>query len=58
MSNPAALATGARSRLVKSLPDPLLARLRMNKSLLESEFILILSPSKAPPVRLRVGSTK
>ena len=30
----------------------------MKRSLLESEFILILSPSRAPPVRLRVGSTQ
>ena len=59
MSKPTALATSiARSILALiSEPEPRLARLRMNKSLLESEFIRIRSPSNAPPVRFRVGST-
>ena len=59
MSNPTALATSiARSRLALiSEPEPRLARLRINRSLFDSEFIRILSPSNAPPVRLRVGST-
>ena len=59
MSKPTALATSmARSRLALiSEPEPRLARLRMNKSLFESEFIRIRSPRSAPPVRFRVGST-
>ena len=39
-----------------SLPLSLLANERMNRFSSESEFILILSPSNAPPVLLRVGS--
>ncbi len=39
-----------------SLPLARLANERMNRCSSESEFILILSPRSAPPVRLRVGS--
>ena len=39
-----------------SLPLSLLANERMNRCSSESEFIRILSPRSAPPVRFRVGS--
>ena len=57
-SNPTALQTSmARSmQSAISLPLSLLANDRMNKLASVSEFILILSPSSAPPVFLRVGS--
>ena len=59
-SNPTALATlMPRSRLVLiSEPLPRLARERMNRLLLDNEFILMRSPRRAPPVRFRVGSTQ
>ena len=59
-SKPTAFAASiALSRLALiSEPLPLLAKERMKRLLLEREFILIRSPSSAPPVRFLVGSTQ
>ena len=57
-SNPTALQASIERPIQSaiSLPLSLLANERMNRFSSDSEFILILSPSKAPPVLLRVGS--
>ena len=57
-SNPAALHTSIDRSIQSaiSLPLFLLANERINKLSSDNEFILILSPSNAPPVLLRVGS--
>ena len=59
-SKPTAFAASiARSRFALiSEPLPRLASERMYRLLLDREFILILSPSSAPPVRFLVGSTQ
>ena len=57
-SNPTALQASIERPIQSaiSLPLCLLANERMNRFSSDNEFILILSPSKAPPVLLRVGS--
>ena len=57
-SNPTALQTSMARSIQSAISRPLslLAKDRMNRLESVSEFILILSPRRAPPVFFRVGS--